>query len=567
MPVMKTLTINGRTYTVTPVVPTDSVTLLASAWEGDERKYSQVVELSAVTPHTMVDLQPTPKQLTEFHDKVLGFVAENDGGVVTVFAIGDKPANDHTIQITKTEVEATGKIRGNTVGTTMPRSDWAQTDPTKADYIKNKPVEMGGTGDGSGQNVNAVLYTKQTLADEQKVQARDNIGAVGKSDILEEIKKKTKTNNLCDSSFEYGRFAASGSEYDGDNPITTAFRTVDYIPVEGGRTLMGSHNIMGAFDVVQYDSDLKIIVPRTTMYETTTKYDPHTLGLNENTAYVRFSIYYENANLNDVLINLFYKENIIEFFGADGGTFTYIPPVVTETVGEFIPTAKIRSALTGKKIVYDGDSIAQSRTNNGGAYAKIVAELTGGMYVNQAVGGGYLRSTSALGKTNHSVVDNLANLPTDGDLYCFEGGINDYWNNATLGTYTPSDFTGVLDTTTICGALETIFRYALNNFPGKPICFVIAHKVQNTAYVKNGAGDTFKDYRDTMVGICGKYSIPYYDAFSESGLNGWNDVQNNLYLNSNDESTPDGCHPNEAGYKRYYVPQLMKLFERIMPVD
>lgn len=32
------------------------------------------------------------------------------------------------------------KITGNTVGTTMPRSDWNQTDPSKADYIKNKPT-------------------------------------------------------------------------------------------------------------------------------------------------------------------------------------------------------------------------------------------------------------------------------------------------------------------------------------------------------------------------------------------------------------------------------------------
>ena len=31
------------------------------------------------------------------------------------------------------------KIRGNTVGTTMPRPDWNQTDPKKADYIANKP--------------------------------------------------------------------------------------------------------------------------------------------------------------------------------------------------------------------------------------------------------------------------------------------------------------------------------------------------------------------------------------------------------------------------------------------
>ncbi len=151
MPVMKTLTINGRTYTVTPVVPTDSVTLLASAWEGENHKYSQVVELSGVTPHTKVDLQPTSEQLVEFHHKVLGFVAENDGGVVMVYSIGDKPANDHTIQVTMTEVDATGKIRGNTVGTTMPQSDWSQTDPTKADFIKNKPDSLGSTN-GSGQN-------------------------------------------------------------------------------------------------------------------------------------------------------------------------------------------------------------------------------------------------------------------------------------------------------------------------------------------------------------------------------------------------------------------------------
>lgn len=31
------------------------------------------------------------------------------------------------------------KIIGNPVGTTLPKSDWSQTDPSKGDYIKNKP--------------------------------------------------------------------------------------------------------------------------------------------------------------------------------------------------------------------------------------------------------------------------------------------------------------------------------------------------------------------------------------------------------------------------------------------
>ena len=34
-------------------------------------------------------------------------------------------------------------IKGNTVGTPTPRSDWSQTDPRKADYIKNKTRDIG----------------------------------------------------------------------------------------------------------------------------------------------------------------------------------------------------------------------------------------------------------------------------------------------------------------------------------------------------------------------------------------------------------------------------------------
>ena len=122
-----------------------------------------------------------------------------------------------------------------------------------------------------------------------------------------------------------------------------------------------------------------------------------------------------------------------------------------------------------------------------------------------------------------------------------------------------SDYTGTVDKTTICGALETIFRYCLNNFVGKPVCFVITHKVSNISF------ENYKNYHDSAVAICNKYSIPYYDAYNESGLNGWNTAQNNAFLTGNNTGTPDGCHPNEEGYKRYYVPQLIQLFESMIP--
>ena len=225
--------------------------------------------------------------------------------------------------------------------------------------------------------------------------------------------------------------------------------------------------------------------------------------------------------------------------------------------------------LVGKKIVYDGDSIAESRlsyANNGGGYAKLIADIVGGTYENQAAGGARLIS-AVDGATYHSVVDNLPNLPKDGALYCFEGGINDYWTNVTLGEYDPYDYNSVLDTSTVCGALETIFRYTMEHMQGKPVCFVITHKIQKTAYAKNANGDTFQDYHDAMVGICEKYSIPYYDAFLYSGLNGWNKTHSERFLTANTEGKGDGCHPNEEGYMYYYVPQLLDLFAKIMPYE
>lgn len=117
MSVLKTLTINGTTYKVSSVVPTSSVTLLADRWVMDEKGYSQVVEVANVTPHSKVNFQPTNEQLDEFLYKILAFVAKNDNGTVTVYSVGDKPSGDHTIQITLKEVEGTGPIWGNTVGT------------------------------------------------------------------------------------------------------------------------------------------------------------------------------------------------------------------------------------------------------------------------------------------------------------------------------------------------------------------------------------------------------------------------------------------------------------------
>lgn len=81
------------------------ITLFASEWNGEQSPYSQVVNIDGVTENSQVDLTPDVQQLAIFHNKDLAFVTENYGGIVTVYAIGQKPINDYTIQVTITEVD------------------------------------------------------------------------------------------------------------------------------------------------------------------------------------------------------------------------------------------------------------------------------------------------------------------------------------------------------------------------------------------------------------------------------------------------------------------------------
>ena len=55
------------------------------------------------------------------------------------------------------------KIIGNTTATPNPRPDWAQTDETKADYIKNKPDISGEINSKVAELVDSAPETLNTL--------------------------------------------------------------------------------------------------------------------------------------------------------------------------------------------------------------------------------------------------------------------------------------------------------------------------------------------------------------------------------------------------------------------
>lgn len=81
-----------------------TISLLAANWVGDAHPYSQEVTISGVTENSMVDLQPTAVQIVELQDAEITLMLQNDAGVVTAWAIGNKPTTDYKMQALITEV-------------------------------------------------------------------------------------------------------------------------------------------------------------------------------------------------------------------------------------------------------------------------------------------------------------------------------------------------------------------------------------------------------------------------------------------------------------------------------
>lgn len=83
-----------------------TIELSASAWKGAKSPYFQVVDMPEVSVNSKVDLQLSVEQLELIQKKRVAFIAENDAGVVTIYAMGDRPNMDYTLQATVLEVIA-----------------------------------------------------------------------------------------------------------------------------------------------------------------------------------------------------------------------------------------------------------------------------------------------------------------------------------------------------------------------------------------------------------------------------------------------------------------------------
>ena len=87
-----------------PLLRTGVITLTAASWEGDD-PYTQRVSVAGTTARSKVDMQPDATTIMAMmEDGVSAMYVANDNGDLTVYALGEAPSVDITVQVTVTEV-------------------------------------------------------------------------------------------------------------------------------------------------------------------------------------------------------------------------------------------------------------------------------------------------------------------------------------------------------------------------------------------------------------------------------------------------------------------------------
>ena len=197
--------------------------------------------------------------------------------------------------------------------------------------------------------------------------------------------------------------------------------------------------------------------------------------------------------------------------------------------------------LAGKIASFNGDSICAGAGFAGG-YASIIGTENGMTVENVAVSGATITPHTGIA---HIISTSIDDMREDADYVILEGGVNDADYQITLGSLT-SGYSDTLDTSTFAGAFENMLKSALDRFPGKKIGFIIVHKCSSSFDSRSTSS-----YYSVCVEACKKWGIPYLDLNTEIPPLGFVADLKEAYTSSG-----DGFHPNEDGYKAYYVPKI-----------
>lgn len=211
-----------------------------------------------------------------------------------------------------------------------------------------------------------------------------------------------------------------------------------------------------------------------------------------------------------------------------------------------------QNPLWKKMIAFNGDSICASL--NGG-YGAIIGNNNNMVVQNIAVGGGTITAEQYAGTTaRHWISRSIANMSASADYAILEGGVNDASLGVALGSIS-NGYNATLDDTTFYGAFESMLKQLIIRFAGKKVGYIAVHKMTNN-YRSDNAEAT--SYYWAAKKCCEKWGVPFLDLnVAVPPFADFTTANAELYaLRETYTQNADGWHPNEEGYKKYYVPKI-----------
>ena len=201
-----------------------------------------------------------------------------------------------------------------------------------------------------------------------------------------------------------------------------------------------------------------------------------------------------------------------------------------------------------KTALFLGDSISYGAADAGRAWAWRMSNSLGFTADNQSVNG-WAISTSR----QNRIINELENVKNNSyDYVIMEGGTNDAWDSAQVGTvsssYDPKDF----DITTFAGGLEELIYNVYQRFPGARFGFIITYKMPLATDKGNVA--QMEPIANISIEICKKWKVDYLDLYHDDYVN------NTLLQVDTTEYLRDTVHPSSAAYDRLspYIEQWFK---------
>lgn len=270
------------------------------------------------------------------------------------------------------------------------------------------------------------------------------------------------------------------------------------------------------------------------------------------------------ADYNNNLDKVFDTTTDTNEYPVDGRPVaeTLIP---NDTVRDYIANYIINQTdlIKGLKIYNFGDSIAVGGGNNNIGYAQLIASLYNATCNEYAVNGATMSKIA--GQSMSCILTQIDNASEAApDIILLEGGANDYTQYRVMGEVTGETVfdDAEFDVTTYIGALEAALYKLQTKYNGVPIIWIYTHR-ENTRTEKTDGTVTvnFTTMHDRSLEVCKKWAIPVVDLYNGGGLNtNWTAYRTAYTYNS------DGTHPNEAGYKHFYIRPIVEKIKEVLPV-